>query len=356
MDPSTFYYKEVALQEVPTMEQAGLGKPYFLLFIFFKLCSSCMLQSYMESLSLGDFDFEDGSFLMDKEITRNGPYLENLQRYGKETLAQHNTKGIQEFSGMGDFPISSYLESSYWTPYEIAASTGPAQGDSLGSTADYDTYNRSYQTLLAVNPGDEERLSFSEVYSYNWGQQEEQPECTDIFGPGDHSFSWASTDWEGWNNNPRKEPYSWTPCTDCNYQSYTRTMTNSSTDTRTSSPACKPRAVQTGSGPIQLWQFLLELLQDKTCQTFISWTGNGWEFKLSDPNEVAQRWGKRKNKPRMNYEKLSRGLRYYYHKNIIHKTGGQRYVYRFVCDVQNLLGKTAEELLFEMGVQTSSKS
>uniref|UniRef100_A0A8C4XE65 ETS domain-containing protein n=1 Tax=Erpetoichthys calabaricus TaxID=27687 RepID=A0A8C4XE65_ERPCA len=90
-------------------------------------------------------------------------------------------------------------------------------------------------------------------------------------------------------------------------------------------------------------KFLLELLLDESCQPFISWTGDGWEFKLSDPNEVAKRWGKCKNKPKMNYEKLSRGLRYYYHKNIIHKTGGKRYVYRFVCDVQSMLGKTAEE-------------
>ncbi|XP_039282192.1 ETS-like protein pointed isoform X2 [Nilaparvata lugens] len=94
----------------------------------------------------------------------------------------------------------------------------------------------------------------------------------------------------------------------------------------------------TGSGPIQLWQFLLELLTDKTCQSFISWTGDGWEFKLTDPDEVARRWGIRKNKPKMNYEKLSRGLRYYYDKNIIHKTAGKRYVYRFVCDLQALLG------------------
>ncbi|KAF0291421.1 Protein C-ets-2 [Amphibalanus amphitrite] len=78
----------------------------------------------------------------------------------------------------------------------------------------------------------------------------------------------------------------------------------------------------TGSGPIQLWQFLLELL-----------TG-----------QVARRWGNRKNKPKMNYEKLSRGLRYYYDKNIIHKTAGKRYVYRFVCDLQSLLGYTPEEL------------
>ncbi|XP_022909687.2 protein C-ets-1-like isoform X1 [Onthophagus taurus] len=100
----------------------------------------------------------------------------------------------------------------------------------------------------------------------------------------------------------------------------------------------------TGTGPIQLWQFLLELLTDKSCQAFISWTGDGWEFKLTDPDEVARRWGLRKNKPKMNYEKLSRGLRYYYDKNIIHKTAGKRYVYRFVCDLQNLLGHTPEEL------------
>ena len=66
----------------------------------------------------------------------------------------------------------------------------------------------------------------------------------------------------------------------------------------------------TGSGPIQLWQFLLELLTDKSCQHFICWTGDGWEFKMTDPDEVARRWGTRKNKPKMNYEKLSRGLRY----------------------------------------------
>merc|ERR1719412_3309631 len=99
-----------------------------------------------------------------------------------------------------------------------------------------------------------------------------------------------------------------------------------------------------GSGPIQLWQFLLELLTDKSCQQFISWTGDGWEFKLSDPDEVARRWGMRKNKPKMNYEKLSRGLRYYYDKNIIHKTAGKRYVYRFVCDLHGLLGYTAQEI------------
>ena len=46
----------------------------------------------------------------------------------------------------------------------------------------------------------------------------------------------------------------------------------------------------------------------------------------------------------MNYEKLSRGLRYYYDKNIIHKTSGKRYVYRFVCNLEGLLGYEPREL------------
>uniref|UniRef100_A0A8C7SD20 ETS1-related protein n=1 Tax=Oncorhynchus mykiss TaxID=8022 RepID=A0A8C7SD20_ONCMY len=113
-------------------------------------------------------------------------------------------------------------------------------------------------------------------------------------------------------------------------------------------------SVYPGSGPIQLWQFLLELLLDSSCCTFICWTGDGWEFKMSDPAEVAKRWGQCKNKPKMNYEKLSRGLRYYYHKNIIHKTTGKRYVYRFVCDVQGMLGKTAQEVLASLNILPTS--
>ncbi|XP_070711355.1 protein C-ets-1-like [Pempheris klunzingeri] len=110
----------------------------------------------------------------------------------------------------------------------------------------------------------------------------------------------------------------------------------------------------TGSGPIQLWQFLLELLTDRSCQSCISWTGDGWEFKLNDPDEVALLWGRRKNKPKMNYEKLSRGLRYYYDKNIIRKTAGKRYVYRFVCNLQGLLGYEPEELHAMLDISNKS--
>jgi len=53
----------------------------------------------------------------------------------------------------------------------------------------------------------------------------------------------------------------------------------------------------------------------------------------------------------MNYEKLSRGLRYYYDKNIIHKTAGRRYVYRFVCNLEDVLGCTPHQLFSACGVR-----
>nr|XP_018902730.1 PREDICTED: DNA-binding protein D-ETS-6-like [Bemisia tabaci] len=87
--------------------------------------------------------------------------------------------------------------------------------------------------------------------------------------------------------------------------------------------------VAQGSGQIQLWQFLLELLADSSNASCIVWEGASGEFKLTDPDEVARRWGERKAKPNMNYDKLSRALRYYYDKNIMTKVHGKRYAYRF---------------------------
>uniref|UniRef100_A0A672V3V7 ETS transcription factor ERG n=1 Tax=Strigops habroptila TaxID=2489341 RepID=A0A672V3V7_STRHB len=85
----------------------------------------------------------------------------------------------------------------------------------------------------------------------------------------------------------------------------------------------------TGSGQIQLWQFLLELLSDSSNSNCITWEGTNGEFKMTDPDEVARRWGERKSKPNMNYDKLSRALRYYYDKNIMTKVHGKRYAYKF---------------------------
>ena len=82
------------------------------------------------------------------------------------------------------------------------------------------------------------------------------------------------------------------------------------------------------------------------------------EFRLLDPDEVARKWGDKKSKKNMNYDKLSRalrwniffifertlnhfsftfnwtnrtfGFRYYYDKNILTKMSGKRYAYRWI--------------------------
>ena len=74
--------------------------------------------------------------------------------------------------------------------------------------------------------------------------------------------------------------------------------------------ATSSRLASSGSGQIQLWQFLLELLSDSSNAACITWEGTNGEFKLTDPDEVARRWGERKSKPNMNYDKLSRALRW----------------------------------------------
>uniref|UniRef100_A0A7N4PTZ7 ETS variant transcription factor 4 n=1 Tax=Sarcophilus harrisii TaxID=9305 RepID=A0A7N4PTZ7_SARHA len=89
-------------------------------------------------------------------------------------------------------------------------------------------------------------------------------------------------------------------------------------------------------GSLQLWQFLVALLDDPTNAHFIAWTGRGMEFKLIEPEEVARLWGIQKNRPAMNYDKLSRSLRYYYEKGIMQKVAGERYVYKFVCEPEAL--------------------
>ncbi|KAF8571308.1 hypothetical protein P879_01298 [Paragonimus westermani] len=95
---------------------------------------------------------------------------------------------------------------------------------------------------------------------------------------------------------------------------------------------------------IQLWQFLLDLLTDWQHREAIHWISDDGEFKLSNPERVAAMWGQRKNKPAMNYEKLSRALRYYYDGDMISKVHGKRFVYKFICDLKTLLGFSAGEL------------
>ncbi|BFZ04892.1 hypothetical protein BsWGS_07931 [Bradybaena similaris] len=84
---------------------------------------------------------------------------------------------------------------------------------------------------------------------------------------------------------------------------------------------------------IHLWQFLKELLLSKDINytDCIRWLDRKTGvFKIEDSKKVATLWGARKNRPAMNYDKLSRSVRQYYKKGIIKKTEqSKRLVYQF---------------------------
>ncbi|OWF44576.1 SAM pointed domain-containing Ets transcription factor-like [Mizuhopecten yessoensis] len=83
---------------------------------------------------------------------------------------------------------------------------------------------------------------------------------------------------------------------------------------------------------IHLWQFLKELLlHTDNFSNCIKWVSQKEGiFKIEDSSRVAKLWGKRKNRPAMNYDKLSRSIRQYYKKGIIKKTThSKRLVYQF---------------------------
>ncbi|XP_065882286.1 uncharacterized protein [Dysidea avara] len=89
-------------------------------------------------------------------------------------------------------------------------------------------------------------------------------------------------------------------------------------------------------GNMQLWQFLYAILEDQF--EIIEWTANKseYEFRLLQPDVIAIWWGHQKNRQNMNYDKLSRSLRYYYNRKIITKVNSERYVYRFCCNPELL--------------------
>ncbi|XP_055296021.1 ets DNA-binding protein pokkuri isoform X2 [Sitodiplosis mosellana] len=82
-----------------------------------------------------------------------------------------------------------------------------------------------------------------------------------------------------------------------------------------------------------LWDFLQQLLNDaaQRYSNFIAWkcreTG---VFKIVDPAGLAKLWGIQKNHLSMNYDKMSRALRYYYRVNILRKVQGERHCYQFL--------------------------
>ncbi|XP_045070903.1 ETS1-related protein isoform X3 [Coregonus clupeaformis] len=295
-----------------------------------------------------DYSDEDLSFLLDGKRPGQQQYPESYGEPQKNPLPYDN-KVTSSDSVL--FNLDSYPEFNCWASYPSAQSGQFSPGMEDASTsnsflAGKGTSHRGTPSTVSLDHLGEAEQSHSGGKLYDSEAQKRSPS----FWPDYPSPSYGA---------PLPPPHHPPSCSSIPGPQQPSEQYCHRVAKRKSTHSQRPEreggqvmgmSVYPGSGPIQLWQFLLELLLDSACCTFICWTGDGWEFKMSDPAEVAKRWGQCKNKPKMNYEKLSRGLRYYYHKNIIHKTTGKRYVYRFVCDVQGMLGKTAHEVLASLNI------
>ncbi|XP_062842170.1 ETS1-related protein [Trichomycterus rosablanca] len=316
-----------------------------------------------------DYNGEDLSFLLDSKGATQTQYQDT---YGEPVKDHMSTAKVHSMDS-GLFNLDTFPEVNSWTSY-TSVPDGILMDRQQGGFQD--SASQTYQSLF---PAPVQSSSFSPAVDasglYQPAKELNHRGTSGFEHSGDSERTYGLYDTE---TQSKPLPY-WMDYSSSTYCSplLGHSPSSSSSAPRTSEtfsprvvkrrPASSQRSEREGevspgmsaypgSGPIQLWQFLLELLLDSACHTFISWTGDGWEFKMSDPAEVAKRWGQCKNKPKMNYEKLSRGLRYYYHKNIIHKTAGKRYVYRFVCDVQGMLGKSAQEVLASMNISPLSST
>ncbi|EAA05797.5 AGAP009350-PA, partial [Anopheles gambiae str. PEST] len=119
-------------------------------------------------------------------------------------------------------------------------------------------------------------------------------------------------------------------------QTHTQTQTNPNTlgfPPHPSRPLTRPVSSGSLSDGRLLWDFLQQLLNDPSQRysSYIAWkcrdTG---VFKIVDPAGLAKLWGKQKNHLSMNYDKMSRALRYYYRVNILRKVQGERHCYQFL--------------------------
>ncbi|XP_049522081.1 ets DNA-binding protein pokkuri-like isoform X2 [Dermacentor silvarum] len=103
-----------------------------------------------------------------------------------------------------------------------------------------------------------------------------------------------------------------------------------------------------------LWDFLQQLLNDpeQKYRYCITWKDQAkGVFKITDPHRLAKLWGMQKNHLNMNFDKMSRAMRYYYRVKILQKEPGERLCYRFLrpptelryCKQRSLLERTVSD-------------
>ena len=76
---------------------------------------------------------------------------------------------------------------------------------------------------------------------------------------------------------------------------------------------------------------MLELLKSADYNpSTISWVDvDNMEFRVNDTHKLGQMWGEEKENPTMNFDKLSRAIRFYYKKKVFQPVTNKRLIYKF---------------------------
>merc|ERR1712226_811601 len=96
----------------------------------------------------------------------------------------------------------------------------------------------------------------------------------------------------------------------------------------------------------KLWEFIRDLLKnEKYNPKIIMWEDiEKGEFRIVDSVLVAKLWATVKKNKKMNYEKLSRAMRYYYKQKIFAIVENKRLVYRFGSKAKDWKPITSQSL------------
>merc|ERR1712107_281082 len=101
---------------------------------------------------------------------------------------------------------------------------------------------------------------------------------------------------------------------------------------------------------LKISQWIVKLLRDpETNPSVIMWEDEPeGKFRVINSNAFAQLWALEKKNPAMNYEKLSRAMRYYYRNKEIEMVKGERLTYKFGPNMRDFRAKDRNDPNFQL--------
>merc|ERR1712038_1012853 len=101
---------------------------------------------------------------------------------------------------------------------------------------------------------------------------------------------------------------------------------------------------------LKISQWIVKLLRDpETNPSVIMWEDEPeGKFRVTNSTAFAQLWAVEKKNPAMNYEKLSRAMRYYYRNKEIEMVKGERLTYKFGPNMRDFHAKDRNDPNFQL--------